>query len=183
MTAKLESPEKYLDENRDWEMVLLTFRTAEPFECIRDYIKNRKKKRSYSKVSFLDPYLFVWILAVMVSAVLLGYYGMREAFQVANIASVSLPIAVGRPGLGSRLARIQEGVSYLLYPAAQSWFWFETFSQRAHHLGLGNLEAKVAVPLAIYFGVVFATTVGLPADAMGPLLEVPISFVLKGHIY
>ncbi|EFJ28165.1 arsenite efflux protein-like protein [Selaginella moellendorffii] len=56
-----------------------------------------KEEAVYAKLSFLDRYLFVWILAVMVSAVLVGYYvkSVRDAFQVATIASVSLPIAVG----------------------------------------------------------------------------------------
>ncbi|KAJ7284237.1 hypothetical protein O6H91_Y344300 [Diphasiastrum complanatum] len=48
-------------------------------------------------LSFLDRYLFVWIIVDMILAILLGYYfkGIKRAFEVANISSVSLPIAVG----------------------------------------------------------------------------------------
>lgn len=51
----------------------------------------------YKRLSFVDRYLFVWILAVMGVALLVGYYkqGVKDKLQVAQITSVSLPIAIG----------------------------------------------------------------------------------------
>lgn len=48
-------------------------------------------------MSFVDRYLFVWILAVMAIALVVGYKRREVArkLQVAEIASVSLPIAIG----------------------------------------------------------------------------------------
>ncbi|KAG0559408.1 hypothetical protein KC19_10G102300 [Ceratodon purpureus] len=51
----------------------------------------------YKRLSFIDRYLFIWILAVMGIALLVGYYRpeVKGRLQVAEIASVSLPIAIG----------------------------------------------------------------------------------------
>lgn len=51
----------------------------------------------YKRLSFVDRYLFVWILAVMAIALVVGYKRREVArkLQVAEIASVSLPIAIG----------------------------------------------------------------------------------------
>lgn len=51
----------------------------------------------YKRLSFVDRYLFVWILGVMGIALLVGYYKreVKDKLQVAEIASVSLPIAIG----------------------------------------------------------------------------------------
>lgn len=54
-------------------------------------------KGIFKKLSVLDRYLYVWILTDMVVSILFGYYvkGIKKSFQVAEIASVSLPIAIG----------------------------------------------------------------------------------------
>lgn len=51
----------------------------------------------YKRLSFVDRFLFVWILGVMGIALLVGYYKkeVKDKLQVAEIASVSLPIAIG----------------------------------------------------------------------------------------
>lgn len=51
----------------------------------------------YKRLSFIDRFLFVWILLVMAVALLVGYFrqGVKDKLQVARIASVSLPIAIG----------------------------------------------------------------------------------------
>ncbi|KAG6545781.1 hypothetical protein Mapa_012742 [Marchantia paleacea] len=51
----------------------------------------------YKQLSLLDRYLFVWIFAVMGLALLIGYYvnGIKKRLSVVEIASVSLPIAIG----------------------------------------------------------------------------------------
>ncbi|KAI5080764.1 hypothetical protein GOP47_0003947 [Adiantum capillus-veneris] len=51
----------------------------------------------FKQLSVLDRYLYVWIFVVMVVSIVFGYYvkGVKKAFQVAEIASVSLPIAIG----------------------------------------------------------------------------------------
>nr|QTG40770.1 ACR3 arsenite antiporter [Pteris vittata] len=56
-----------------------------------------KLKEISKKMSLLDRYLYVWILGVMVISIVFGYYvqGVKEAFEVAEIGSVSLPIAIG----------------------------------------------------------------------------------------
>nr|ASV64940.1 arsenite antiporter [Pteris vittata] len=56
-----------------------------------------KLKEITGKLSLLDRYLYIWILGVMVISIVFGYYvqGVKEAFEVAEIGSVSLPIAIG----------------------------------------------------------------------------------------
>nr|ACN65414.1 arsenite transporter-like protein [Pteris vittata] len=56
-----------------------------------------KLKEITEKLSLLDRYLYIWILGVMVISIVFGYYvkGVKEAFEVAEIGSVSLPIAIG----------------------------------------------------------------------------------------
>lgn len=51
----------------------------------------------FQKLSVLDRYLFVWILVDMALAIVIGYYakGIKKRLQVVELASVSLPIAVG----------------------------------------------------------------------------------------
>ncbi|KAL3692886.1 hypothetical protein R1sor_006537 [Riccia sorocarpa] len=51
----------------------------------------------YKQLSFLDRYLFIWIFLVMGLALLIGYYvgGIKKHLSVVEIASVSLPIAIG----------------------------------------------------------------------------------------
>ena len=54
-------------------------------------------KGIFWRLSLLDRYLYVWILLDMVIAIVIGYYvdDVKSKFQVAEIESVSLPIAVG----------------------------------------------------------------------------------------
>lgn len=51
----------------------------------------------YKRLSFVDRFLFVWILGVMGIALLVGYFkqNVKHKLQVAEITSVSLPIAIG----------------------------------------------------------------------------------------
>lgn len=51
----------------------------------------------YKQLSYLDRFLFVWILLVMGLALLIGYYvkSIKDRLQVIKVAEVSLPIAIG----------------------------------------------------------------------------------------
>ncbi|KAG6546295.1 hypothetical protein Mapa_012336 [Marchantia paleacea] len=51
----------------------------------------------YNKLSLLDRHLFVWILVVMATALLVGYYNpeVKEHLEVITVGSISLPIAIG----------------------------------------------------------------------------------------
>jgi ACR3 family arsenite transporter len=62
-----------------------------------DRVTKEKSTPIYNRLSLLDRFLFVWILVVMVVAIVVGYNvkGVKQHLEVAQIASVSLPIAIG----------------------------------------------------------------------------------------
>ncbi|KAH7279060.1 hypothetical protein KP509_37G003400 [Ceratopteris richardii] len=71
--------------------------TAAPSSAGATGDEGRKLKGLFKQLSLLDRYLYVWIFVIMVISIVFGYYVKRvkKAFQVAEIASVSLPIAIG----------------------------------------------------------------------------------------
>lgn len=92
------SAENFEQGNR----VSIVLPTGEEFICnakvITDSYKHEKEDKSIiRRLSFLDRYLYVWILLDMVLAVVIGYYvkGIKKALEVVEIASVSLPICIG----------------------------------------------------------------------------------------
>ena len=59
--------------------------------------KDVEQPRVMKKMSFLDRWLPVWILAAMAVGLLLGRFipGLNTALEAVKIGSVSLPIAIG----------------------------------------------------------------------------------------
>jgi len=91
-------PQSYQQEDR----VSIILPTGEELICkaevISDTSKHEKEETSiFQRLSFLDRFLYAWILVDMVLAVAIGYFVKRikKAFEVTEISSVSLPICIG----------------------------------------------------------------------------------------
>nr|ADP20965.1 arsenite transporter [Pteris vittata] len=69
----------------------------DPSDAAKNPDGRTKLQGLFKQLSLLDRYLYVWIFIVMAVSIIFGYYvkGVKKAFQVAEITSVSLPIAIG----------------------------------------------------------------------------------------
>jgi ACR3 family arsenite transporter len=92
------NPENFGQEDR----VSLVLSTGDEFICntevtVDKHKKEKEDKSIFWRLSFLDRFLYVWILVDMLLAVVIGYYvkQIKKAFEVAEITSVSLPICIG----------------------------------------------------------------------------------------